>query len=150
MIWRQSVGDRQRGNATACAMDLTNLGAVLQCLGDHERALACLEEALQLWETTQDPYGLGTTLYNIGNVHSRLPWSRIVSWTAAPRRAWASGHGGCLWRSGRIRAGVALLWDLARPAAGDRRPPGREELHQACVQVQDQLSIGQYGCTVSL
>jgi tetratricopeptide (TPR) repeat protein len=52
--------------------DLTNLGAVWQRLGDYERALACLEEAVRLYETTQGSYGLAPTLYNIGNVHRKL------------------------------------------------------------------------------
>jgi tetratricopeptide (TPR) repeat protein len=54
------------------ATDLTNLGTVLRSLGEHERALACLQEALEMYEATQQHTKQAFMLYSMANIHREM------------------------------------------------------------------------------
>jgi class 3 adenylate cyclase/tetratricopeptide (TPR) repeat protein len=52
--------DRERGDRVALVGDLTNCGAILRAMGEHDRALALVEEALEISEHPAEPGGAET------------------------------------------------------------------------------------------
>jgi tetratricopeptide (TPR) repeat protein len=76
----RAVGDRQ-GRADTC----DSLGYIHHQLGDHRRAIACFEQALDLFTATGDRYSEASTLGHLGDSHHAAgdPDTARTAWRGA-------------------------------------------------------------------
>jgi tetratricopeptide (TPR) repeat protein/class 3 adenylate cyclase len=90
---------RERGDVGAVASDLTNCGAILRALGEHEQAQQVLEEALDTGKPATGEYGAASDELAIKHVYALQNLSHCYRERGDRKRALE-----CLQRAGAIAA----------------------------------------------